>query len=74
MSQTIQETVVQGALLTNLCQVAGISCACYYRGLSAPESAQREAVLREQVQQVALDGLAMEWSCYGMVLLWLPPY
>ena len=60
MSQTIQETVVQGASLTNLCQMMGISRTCYYRGLSAPEPAPRDTALREQVQQVAL-----EWSCYG---------
>jgi len=60
MSQTIQETVVQGASLTNLCQMMGISRTCYYRGLSAPEPAPRDTALREQIQQVAL-----EWSCYG---------
>ena len=69
MSQTIQETVVQAASLTNLCQMMGISRTCYYRGLSAPEPAPRDTALREQIQQVAL-----ERSCFGMVLLWLPPH
>ena len=69
MSQAIQETAAQGASLTRTCQMTGISRACYYRGLSATEPAKLETVLREQIQQVAL-----EWSCYGMVLLWLPPH
>jgi len=85
MSQAIQETAAQGASLTRTCQMTGISRACYYRGLSATEPAKLETVLREQIQQVALEwscfgmvllwnGLALEWSCFGMVLLWLPPH
>ena len=60
MSRAIHEAVLQGGSLTNLCQMAGISRACYYRGLSAPEPAKVDISLRQQVQQVALD-----WSCYG---------
>ena len=60
MSQAVQEAAAQGGSLTNLCQIAGISRACYYRGLSAPEPARTDTSLRSQVQQVAL-----EWSCYG---------
>ena len=60
MSQAIQEAAAQGASLTNLCQMAGISRACYYRGLNAKPFAETDALLRHQVQQVAL-----EWYCYG---------
>ena len=60
MSRAIQEAAAKGASLTNLCQIAGISRTCYYRGLSAKPSAKADALLRQQVQQVALD-----WSCYG---------
>ena len=60
MSQAIQEAVLQGGSLTNLCQMAGISRTCYYRGLNAKPFAKTDALLRQQVQQVAL-----EWSCYG---------
>ena len=69
MSRAIQETATQGASLTTLCQMAGTSRACYYRALSAPEPAKTDTLLREQVQKVAL-----EWSCFGMVLLWLSPH
>lgn len=66
MSQAIQEAVLQGGSLVNLCQMAGISRACYYRhlpsscGLRVCEPISRDVTLRQQVQQVALD-----WSCYG---------
>ena len=60
MSQAIQEAAAQGGSLTNLCQMAGISRACYYRGLCAPEPARTDTALREQIQTVALG-----WSCYG---------
>ena len=60
MSQAIQEAATQGGSLANLCQMAGISRACYYPGLCAPEPADTDGALREQVQQIALD-----CSCYG---------
>ena len=60
MSQAIQETAAQGGSLKNLCQMAGVSRASYYRALCALEPAKTDAALRQQVQQVALD-----WSCYG---------
>ena len=60
MSQAIQEAAAQGGSLTNLCQMAGISRAYYYRGLRVCEPVSRDAALRQHVQQVALD-----WSCYG---------
>ena len=60
MSRAIHEAVLQGGSLINLCQIAGISRACYYRGLSVPEPAKVDISLRQQVRQVALD-----WSCYG---------
>ena len=65
MSQAIQEAAAQGASLASLCQMAGISRICYYRGLSAPKPAKAQTLkadilLRQQVRQVAL-----EWSCYG---------
>lgn len=60
MSRAIQEAVVQGASLANLCQMAGISRTCYYRGLAAPDPADKNVVLRQSIQQVALD-----CSCYG---------
>jgi len=59
MSQTIQKTAAQGGSLTNLCQLAGISRACYYRGLSTSEPTNIDATLRENIQRVALD-----CSCY----------
>jgi len=58
MSYAIQEAAAQGASLLNLCQMAGISRACYYRGLAAKP--QSDDPLRPQVRQVALN-----WSCYG---------
>ena len=60
MSQAIRDAAAQGGSLTHLCQIAGVSRACYYRGLSAPEPARTDTALREQIQTVALD-----WSCYG---------
>lgn len=60
MSQAIQEAVTRGGSLTNLCQMAGVSRACYYRGLALPAPADTDAALREQVHRVAL-----ECSCYG---------
>lgn len=60
MSQAIQEVAAQGGLLTNLCQMAGVSRACYYRGLAAPETTDADTALREHIQRVAL-----ECSCYG---------
>ena len=65
MSQTIQQASAQGGSLTSLCQMAGISRACYYRNLAVKEAHSAETAkaanaLREQVQQ-----LALEWSCYG---------
>lgn len=66
MSQAIQEAAAQGGSLQTLCQMAGISRACYYRhlpsnrGLTAKPIAETHSALRQQVQQVALD-----WSCYG---------
>ena len=64
MSQAIQESAAQGGSLTHLCQMAGISRACYYkniaRDLCLPEPARTDTALREQIQTVAL-----QWSCYG---------
>ena len=60
MSKAIQEAAAQGGALTNLCQMAGISRACYYRALALPALTDTDTTLREQVQRVALD-----WSCYG---------
>ncbi len=60
MSRAIQDAAAQGGSLTNLCEVAGISRACYYRGLCAPEPVEADTALRERIQQVAL-----ECSCYG---------
>jgi len=60
MSRAIQDAAAQGGSLTNLCQMAGISRACYYRGLTVEPGAGTDGSLRQQVQQVALD-----WSCYG---------
>jgi transposase InsO family protein len=60
MSQAIRDAVAQGGSLLNLCQMAGISRACYYRGLTAKPIAKTDGPLRQQVQQVALA-----WSCYG---------
>ncbi len=62
MSQAIQEAVAQGASLTNLCQMAGISRACYYRGLAAPDPVDKSVALRENIQQIVLD-----CSCYRRV-------
>ena len=60
MSQAIQEAVRRGGSLTNLCQMAGTSRACYYRGLRVREPVSGDATLRGHVQRVALD-----WTCYG---------
>ena len=60
MSLAIREAAAQGGLLTNLCQMAGISRACYYRGLQVAEPKNRDILLRPSIQQVALD-----CSCYG---------
>jgi transposase InsO family protein len=60
MSRAIQEAAAQGGSLTNLCRMAGVSRACYYRGLGAPEPAAADTALREHVQRVALG-----CSCYG---------
>ena len=60
MSLTLQETAAQGTSLTNLCQMTGISRACYYRGLSASDPVDKDVSLRESIQQVALN-----CSCYG---------
>jgi len=60
MSIAIQDAAAQGGLLTNLCQMAGVSRARYYRGLRTPEPAKTDTVLRENIQQIALD-----CSCYG---------
>jgi len=60
MSRAIQEAAAQGGSLSNLCQMAGLSRACYYRGLAAPEPTAADAALREHIQRVAL-----ECSCYG---------
>ncbi len=60
MSLAIQEAAARGGLLTNLCQMAGISRACYYRGLRIPEPTKTDTILRENIQQIALD-----CSCYG---------
>jgi putative transposase len=60
MSLALQETATQGTSLTNLCQMTGISRACYYRGLSALDPVDKDIALRESIQQVALD-----CSCYG---------
>lgn len=60
MSQAIQEAVLRGGSLTNLCQMAGISRACYYRGLRVREPVSDDATLRGHIQRVALD-----WACYG---------
>jgi putative transposase len=51
MSQAIQsnlqEAVAQGGSLPRLCQMAGISRACYYRGLSLPETADTQTDLKQ---------------------------
>ena len=60
MSQAIQDAATQGGSLTDLCQMAGISRACYYRGLCAPRPAKTDDALREHIQRVASG-----WSCYG---------
>lgn len=60
MSSAIQEAAAQGTSLANLCQIAGISRACYYRGLRVTEPAETDRILREHIQQIALD-----CSCYG---------
>jgi len=60
MSRAIQEAAAQGGSLLSLCQMAGISRACYYRGLAAPEPVVADTALRERIQRVAL-----ECSCYG---------
>jgi putative transposase len=60
MSLAIQEAARHGGLLTNLCQMAGVSRACYYRGLVTPDPVDKNSALRENIQQVALD-----CSCYG---------
>ena len=60
MSLAVQEAASQGGLLTSLCRMAGISRACYYRGLAAPDPADKNVSLRKSIQQVAL-----ECSCYG---------
>ncbi len=62
MSQAIQEAAAQGGSLAKLCQMAGISRACYYRGLASPAPADTvmDTALREHIQRVALD-----CSCYG---------
>jgi len=60
MSQAIQESAAQGGSLANLCQRAGISRTCYYRGLCALEPTNTDVALRESIQRVALD-----CSCYG---------
>jgi len=60
MSQAIREAATRGGSLTSLCQMAGVSRACYYRGLAAPQTADADTALREHIQRVALD-----CSCYG---------
>jgi len=56
----IQEAAARGGSLTSLCQRAGVSRACYYRSLAAPEPAATDVALREHIQRIALD-----YSCYG---------
>ena len=69
MSQAILELAKQGYSTQATCHAFGLPRATYYRSLSVTEPATTNAALREQIQQVAL-----EWSCFGMVLLWLPPH
>ncbi len=65
MSQVIQKLFEQGGCVASLCGAVGLPRAQFYRHQKALELAKTnrtstDTVLRQQVQQVAL-----EWSCYG---------
>jgi len=65
MSQAIQELAKQGHSIRALCQRLTLPRSQFYRNVAAPEPTQTDAALRQNVLRENIQQVALDCSCYG---------